>query len=493
MAAAVDADEDFLQCSICIEDYTRPRKLPKCGHTFCEDCLVAYAKKLKDTKKNSQGFPCPLCRGINAAATDLIDPEKWVEKLEINVDAVRRLTTKVTNGTQFCNPCLELQRFSNTGWFCFECRDMLCRACYDMHRVCKASRHHSVVRFDGDKYERKSFETLSQYIACSDHADRPVEYMCTDDDSLICAVCSTDRHRNCKQVTKLNNIDLNTSDKNVCQALKRKITKLSSDVRSHIEARTIVMTESKNRKDRICTELETVRVKLVKTVDGLYKKPNKHLTILSKFNEISAALEDLLNVMDLVIKHGKESQIFIVMHKVKRGFFLLKNAFKEVDKKIAKKKTEPDKAFILKHLLGVNYADKSVQVEESVYSNKAIQTETECFVNTDVNSVLNTETNRDTTVDKMDIYRPRKEEPFCDCWNPHRDNKRSVTHLRRKETFKRVPILYDHKRKKRDFFRTETRRRFTVYETVCVIIILLVVAMHYLGPMIILTLPSGVK
>lgn len=126
MAAAVDADEDFFQCSICIEDYTRPRKLPKCGHTFCEDCLVAYAKKLKDTKKNSQGFPCPLCRGINAAAMDLIDPGKWVEKLEINVDAVRRLTTKVTNGTQFCNPCLELQRFSNTGWFCFECRDMLC-------------------------------------------------------------------------------------------------------------------------------------------------------------------------------------------------------------------------------------------------------------------------------------------------------------------------------------------------------------------------------
>ena len=155
-AAHRPTDEAF-QCSICIEDYTRPRKLPICGHTFCEECLLAYVRKLKDTRKISGGFSCPLCRGTNATAKELKDSRKWINKLEIDVEFVAKLNASTKNDMEFCGPCLGMRQFSKIKLYCLECREMLCKGCSSIHQINKSSSQHRFINFDEGPTGNKQF------------------------------------------------------------------------------------------------------------------------------------------------------------------------------------------------------------------------------------------------------------------------------------------------------------------------------------------------
>ena len=48
-------DEEDLKCSLCLEIFTLPVKLTRCGHSFCGQCLAGMAEAT---------WPCPKCRTV---------------------------------------------------------------------------------------------------------------------------------------------------------------------------------------------------------------------------------------------------------------------------------------------------------------------------------------------------------------------------------------------------------------------------------------------
>ena len=54
---ALEKLSNQLSCSVCLEEYRRPRVLP-CLHVFCEACL----EKLVGTQRDKLRAPCPNCR-----------------------------------------------------------------------------------------------------------------------------------------------------------------------------------------------------------------------------------------------------------------------------------------------------------------------------------------------------------------------------------------------------------------------------------------------
>ncbi len=52
----------YLECSICLEFYKKPKVLP-CMHTFCLSCLDEHIKKSSVDGKKQQ-FHCPYCREL---------------------------------------------------------------------------------------------------------------------------------------------------------------------------------------------------------------------------------------------------------------------------------------------------------------------------------------------------------------------------------------------------------------------------------------------
>ena len=82
--SALSLDENFVECPMCKERYSRP-KLLKCLHSYCEHCISVHISHAARNKEVShREFPCPKCH----APTNVIKPElpvdRWAETLPDN-------------------------------------------------------------------------------------------------------------------------------------------------------------------------------------------------------------------------------------------------------------------------------------------------------------------------------------------------------------------------------------------------------------------------
>ena len=80
MAEASDDADVGLVCSLCLEQFVTPRKLPDCGHCFCESCLITYMTKMNDNKELKNKVKCPVCTKYNTIP-GRCDIKEWVMML----------------------------------------------------------------------------------------------------------------------------------------------------------------------------------------------------------------------------------------------------------------------------------------------------------------------------------------------------------------------------------------------------------------------------
>ena len=74
---------DYLSCSICLDQFIDPKRLP-CDHIFCGTCLVNHVKKTFTTRHFQNYITCPLCRAEYEGPTDdskAFIPQDWVNNL----------------------------------------------------------------------------------------------------------------------------------------------------------------------------------------------------------------------------------------------------------------------------------------------------------------------------------------------------------------------------------------------------------------------------
>ena len=124
-----------LSCSICLEDYRKPKILP-CLHVFCEPCLEKVVKAQRD-KRN---ITCPNCRksaplpeGVVAGLPGAF----FIQDLFEVRDSLEKVRS--SNKTQ-CDKC-------GTGevkGFCRDCGQFICQLCLDMHRKWTQMQSHEI-------------------------------------------------------------------------------------------------------------------------------------------------------------------------------------------------------------------------------------------------------------------------------------------------------------------------------------------------------------
>ena len=106
MAEASDDADVGLVCSLCLEQFVNPRKLPDCGHCFCEACLITYMTKLNDNKELENKLKCPVCT-IHNTIPEGIAIKEWVMLLETDCVKGQRNGRKEQDG---CASCKSLGR-----------------------------------------------------------------------------------------------------------------------------------------------------------------------------------------------------------------------------------------------------------------------------------------------------------------------------------------------------------------------------------------------
>nr|XP_034307956.1 tripartite motif-containing protein 2-like [Crassostrea gigas] len=124
--------QDLITCSICLENFTKPRYLP-CLHTYCEECLTNFISTAYDEDKN--GFSCPNCRMFNKVeVSENISPKMAAVKFPINHMIMTLLDQrhKEINGVT-CYSCSKRDRKASGKFWCYSCSAALCEACGEFH------------------------------------------------------------------------------------------------------------------------------------------------------------------------------------------------------------------------------------------------------------------------------------------------------------------------------------------------------------------------
>ncbi|XP_052224355.1 uncharacterized protein LOC127840006 [Dreissena polymorpha] len=104
-----------------------------------------------------------------------------------------------------CGPCLAEKAEIEGVVYCKECEEPLCAQCKQDHSRIKVSKHHKLCDL-ADVPPQEIQELLKNLIACPNHENEEVVYLCKDHDMTCCNKCVMADHRMCDEVKVLSDI-----------------------------------------------------------------------------------------------------------------------------------------------------------------------------------------------------------------------------------------------------------------------------------------------
>ncbi|XP_071795502.1 E3 ubiquitin-protein ligase TRIM33-like [Asterias amurensis] len=273
--------KDYLECSICQEEYTEP-KLLDCLHSFCKHCLLEYhTTNYKDAKM----LICPLCR----KETQL--PETGVEDFKSNfiltgLAGQLEQVSSLEHSKLVCNLCEEKNKATH---FCYDCPMFICANCYKMHKKIPSLLSHTVATLkdvrDGKTAMKKT--KPKRHPECQPHEGEVMRFYCTTCDVMICRDCTVIDHRNPQHEY----IDCNQASSTYKQTLAQLFTPLEETMKkleqSQATASTMkdnlniavkrTMAHVKNRADGIRAKVTAQESRIMDELQTILKDRNKKL------------------------------------------------------------------------------------------------------------------------------------------------------------------------------------------------------------------------
>jgi hypothetical protein len=330
MAAAVtdtSVTDDLLNCSICLEQFTRPRHLP-CLHTFCQKCLSDYIDSR--LKGGVHEFPCPLCRKVTSVPGSDKPKETWGEQFPSNhlVEALLHSISVRQSGKQ-CDPCQENSKIAVAMSFCSECTEALCERCTETHQAMKITRHHKVISIEEARAMPRSL-AANAYVSCPVHMGESMKVFCVDHNKPCCNTCVATQHRKCDNVATIEDLAIHIRESKEHEAMLDHFTQRASHMGKINVIQTINIEKVEEQHKQILkNNIKSVREKCNKMIDELESSATDSLAAVVK-KELALLRTDAgdsevkrdtykadKDVLDAAAKYGCNSTLFLAVREAK--------------------------------------------------------------------------------------------------------------------------------------------------------------------------------
>ena len=299
-----------LTCSVCREEYTRPRVLP-CLHVFCEACLqkvvVAQANRLTAT--------CPNCRQASQLPGEGVSTLPSAFLIQ-NLFEVRDTLEKVRDPKKVkCEKCEE----GEAEQFCRNCGQFICQSCLKMHQKWKEFKGHEVCNLEEiEEVLSKRVNPRVVTTRCSHHPTEPIKIYCETCEELICRDCTVKTHRD-------HNYDLipdafprhRDAIMSSLQPLKRHLASVANTI-NRVDARSQRLEEGRRRCkqiadaeiDRLQAILEARRKELHSEIDGKADGASKELAAQREQQQWSQAkLSSCVEFVESCVESGTQEEV----------------------------------------------------------------------------------------------------------------------------------------------------------------------------------------
>ena len=283
MAEASDDADVGLVCSLCLEQFVNPRKLPGCGHCFCEACLITYMTKLNNNKELDNKLKCPVCTKYNTLPEE-IGIKEWVMMLE--TDRTKRQSAGNIEQNR-CASCKFLGEESKPNIFCLDCFEMLCYGCSKIRHTYTPLQHHKCIdiekAFKNDD-GAKMISMLSEYLdlSCDSHPDEAINYYCKDNEVFCCASCRYTDHKKFNSVLKVKDLVEEESANKEKKYMNDLISNLSKYAETVVKTIEFCATDYKKQVEEIGRNFKEIRTKINQIMDALEEAINDQARATAK-------------------------------------------------------------------------------------------------------------------------------------------------------------------------------------------------------------------
>ena len=163
----------LLECPACQDYYKLPRLL-KCGHQFCEECLVEIVKRPPDGE-----IPCPTCHDVTEPSGGDVTTLPRSKLSQYMQELIFHVSQKEVVG-QTCSKC----NLYKPTRHCPDCQpelSFMCDDCFEKHQMVPSFAKHACVRFN-------------PLLVCPEHPHKMVECYCHQCCVMVCGECIFQSH-----------------------------------------------------------------------------------------------------------------------------------------------------------------------------------------------------------------------------------------------------------------------------------------------------------
>ena len=280
-------------CLKCSQPYHDPRML-SCCHSFCAHCIQSLITEC--TGPNS--ITCPSCHETTTVPIGgIINLPNNFGLNNKKSDIFRKI---YSNPSPPCDSCAK----NSSMVFCTDCKDLLCKQCWDAHQLVRSIRMHSY--FTLDEARSMTQDTLAKSIpsfthTCQDHTDQRLDFYCRECIIPVCVKCTVINHKDHPVIDIQSQVD--SKKATLCESLKS-----FQDAQQQLKKVLISGEEIKMKIQSRKCEVDTIIRQTFATLQKLLHEREEAL--LAQSSEVANAKEARLSCQLDGIQHLFENMTF---------------------------------------------------------------------------------------------------------------------------------------------------------------------------------------